>query len=109
MNLGCIHFIFFADIANNETKVIIDILEKFPEADNKPIFDHFGIIVPSISLPFKNRNHFSFINQDNIFQTVSKEEALLYLDTHLVKNNCIKPIIVGEKDDKCYFISYFNA
>jgi hypothetical protein len=102
-------FHFFADIANNETKVIIDILEKFPEADNKPIFDHFGIIVPSISLPFKNRNHFSFINQDNIFQTVSKEEALLYLDTHLVKNNCIKPIIVGEKDDKCYFISYFNA
>ena len=97
----------FIDIAPQSVKDTISLLEKFPDAGEKPIFDHFGLIVPSVSLP-KNNDKYSFLDEQGLLHCFSiKEEALKAFDKILIKGNYIYPIVVAERDGKCYFVSYF--
>ena len=92
------------DIASKEVLKTINLLENFPEANDKPIFDHFGVIVPSIM--YKNK---IFKNEAGILQTFANvEECNKELDKVLIKGNHFYPIIVGEKDGKCFFICYWT-
>lgn len=98
----------FSQIASDNVKNTISILESFPDAGNKPIFDHFGIIVPGISASFLNEKH-AFLDESGVVLSFrSKEDARKYLDLILIKEKYIYPLIVGDKDGKCYFISYFS-
>jgi hypothetical protein len=98
----------FYKIASDDVKNTIAILESFPDAGNKPIFDHFGIIVPGISAPFLNDKS-SFLDESGVMYSFkSKEDAIKSLDFILIKGKYIYPLIVGDKDGKCYFISYFS-
>lgn len=106
----------FWELASQEMKDIISLLEAFPDAGNKPIFDHFGIIVPSVAIPKKKEEigcipgPYSFLDENGITQIyASEEDAEKALDFILIKSEYIHPIIVGEKNGKCYFLSYFNA
>lgn len=100
----------FVSIASDETKNIICHLENFPDVGDKPIFDHFGIIVPGIEFPLKKSETFTFLDKTGISQNFdTREKALKALDITLIKDKDIYPIIIGEKDGKCYFISYFQA
>lgn len=102
----------FWDLASQEIKDIIALLEAFPDAGNKPIFDHFGVIVPSVALPQQvpKDGIFTFLDERGLVQGFSlKDDAEKALDSILIKGEYIHPIIVGEKDGKCYFLSYFNA
>ena len=45
---------------------------------------------------------------ENKRRYTSKDDALKSLDRILIKGNYIYPILVGERDGKCYFISYFK-
>lgn len=97
------------DIASDGIKETIKILESFPDAGNKPIFDHFGVLVPGIQFPFFKDNLYSFIDENGIVNSYkNKDEASKALDRMLVKNGHLHPIIVGERDGKCYFICYFS-
>lgn len=98
----------FLDLAPLNVLETINHLENFPEAGGKPIFDHFGIIVPGIEFPCeKNENH-AFLNEDGKYQEYEKiEDARKALDTIFVGKGYFHPVILGEKDNKCYFISYF--
>jgi hypothetical protein len=99
----------FMEFASEETKESISILEKFPEASDKPIFDHFGIIVPSILIEKDENNLYSFSINGISYCFENKEEAEKSLDLILVKKEYLPSIIVGDKDGKCYFLSYFNV
>lgn len=101
----------FWELASQDVKDIISLLEAFPDAGGKPIFDHFGVIVPSVSLPHSQKDGiFTFLDERGLAQVYStKEEAEKALDFALIAGKYIFPIIVGEKDGKCYFLSYFNA
>jgi hypothetical protein len=100
----------FAEVASEETKGIICHLENFPDVGDKPIFDHFGVIVPGIEFPLRKSDSFTFLDKSGIIQKFNtREEALKALDTNLIKDKDIYPIIIGEKDGKCYFISYFQT
>lgn len=100
----------FSEIASDETKGIICHLENFPDVGDKPIFDHFGVIVPGVEFPLRKSESFTFLDKAGIIQKFNtREEALKTLDTILIKDKDIYPIIIGEKDGKCYFISYFQA
>lgn len=91
------------DIAPEQVMQTIKLLESFPEANDKPIFDHFGVIVPSISY----KNHI-FKNESGLLQDCgSQEECSKELDKVFIKNKYIYPIIIGEKDGKCFFICYW--
>jgi len=92
-----------------DTQKIIDHLECFPEANFKPIFDHFVVVVPSVDLKISQENgKFYIINSiGNREYFNSIHEARMELDTMLIKEGRIVPALVGEKDGKCYFISFF--
>lgn len=97
----------FIDITPDNVKNAISLLEKFPDASDKPIFDHFGVIVPSIAIP-KINEKYSFLDEQGLVHSFSiRDDALKSLDRILIKGNYIYPIVVGERDGKCYFISYF--
>lgn len=99
----------FQDIATNQIKSSIAILENFPDAGNKPIFDHFGIIVPGVNFPKKNQSLYCISDQKGFVQNFKiREDALKILDKILVKEGYLDAILIGEKDGKCYFISYFT-
>jgi hypothetical protein len=99
----------FWDIAPEGVLKTVRTLECFPDADDKPIFDHFGLIVPSIGFPpASSEETYSFIDDKGLCRTFSqRESAMKELDTILIRNGHFHPIIVGEKDGKCYFISYW--
>lgn len=97
------------DISSQNVKDTISILEAFPDAGNKPIFDHFGVIVPGIKFPFFKENLYTYLDENGIVHSYKdKEEASKSLDRTLIKGNHFHPIIVGERDGKCYFICYFS-
>ena len=82
---------------------IISTLDNFPDANGKPIFDHYGIIVPSIQYKL------NYINDEcNMIQNFSNSiDSSKALDKILIKGKHIHPIIIGEKDGKCFFICHW--
>lgn len=101
-----------SDIMTDNVCNVISTLENFPDAGYKPIFDHFGVIVPGVSFPvndpMKNNKMYSFSDERGMIHSYSiRETALKTLDSILIKGEYFYGILVGEKDSKCYFISYF--
>lgn len=99
----------FADIMTDGARRTIDLLEKFHDAGKKPIFDFFGVIVPSIRFPSSPyEGSYSFLNTDG-FRSIhyDLDGCVSNFNRSLVRNNFFKPIIVAEKDHKCYFITYW--
>ena len=64
-------------------KEIISYLDKMPDANEKPIFDSFSVLVPT-----------SDIDKD--------------IELELIKNGILKSVLIGEKDNWCYFLCFFN-
>ena len=91
-------------LASGRTMEVIDRLENFPEANGKPIFDHYGVIVPSIQYKL------NYINDgDGIIQNfIESHEASRTLDKILIEKKIIYPVIVGERDGKCFFICHWD-
>lgn len=100
-----------SELASVETKQIVDHLEKLPEANNKPIFDHFGIIVPSIKLFQDSIEDKDWLVRDleNLLPNLkTKEDIIFEFDKTLLQKKYFDAIIIAEKDGKCYFICYFD-
>ena len=93
-----------SDLISDEITTVIEKLEKFPDANHKPIFDHFGVIVPSISYKLTYINDESGIIQNFPDPT----DAGRALDKILIKKKLVYPIIVGERNGKCYFICHWR-
>lgn len=94
------------DITPKNVSETITTLETFPELGGKPLFDYFAVIVPSIVFPNYDA---TFLNQQGLIQTYSsKEEATKEFDKMLIRENILTPIIIGERNKKCYFICYFQ-
>lgn len=92
------------EIASDRVLKVIDYLDKFPDANYKPIFDHFGVIVPSISY----KNHVIKDDDEVTHDYVTQAKCQKELDKLMISKNKISPIIVGEKDGKCFFICYWT-
>lgn len=86
-------------------KNVINILDNFPEANDKPIFDFFGIIVPSVKIPTHDSSY-AYIDMSGCEKRHQiYEDVKLDFDKYMISNNIFNPMIVAEKDHKCYFIS----
>ena len=57
-------------------------LEAFPELGGKPVFDHFLVVVPGL-------------------------DGDMAHEKELISEGRIIPVLLGERDGKCYFISYW--
>jgi hypothetical protein len=95
------------DIASERIKHVIGKLDSFPDCDGKPIFDHFMALVPSIKWPGGNFPWFSVNGGKNkVFPNV--EKARNELDFEMVRLGYIVPILLGERDGRCYFITCWD-
>jgi len=91
------------EIASDEIKSVVNTLEEFPGACDRPIFDHYGVIVPSVI-------YNGLCLRDGaglIHKFTDQQEVQCALDRSLVKTKSVVPILVGERDSKCYFITYW--
>lgn len=66
--------------------------EALPEKGNRPIFDHFLVLVPGV----------------NMLDLDMTDKQVAEMDYKLTQAGKISPIILGERAGKCYFISYWG-
>jgi hypothetical protein len=99
------------NLASAETKQLIELLDNFPDANGKAIFDHFIAVVPGVQYPtvghegcWRVRNYKGVVE---VYET--SEIASEAVDFSLVENGYITPVLLGERDGKCYFIDYFRG
>jgi hypothetical protein len=99
-------------IATDNVRKIVEHLEAFPEACGKAIFDNYLVVVPGVSYPIVPAEHndeYCFRNRSGQVQHYkSREDACQSLDCILVHEKLLCPVLVGEKDGRCYFISYWE-
>lgn len=98
---------------SKETQTLVENLDKISELNNKPGFDYYWILMPSIDI---NHPYFAFkdgwkINvrkgEELQLQTFTNEyEAAYALDKTLIKDEYFSPILLGEREGKCYFINF---
>lgn len=99
---------FVADLPPIATR-ILESVEHCSDLGGAPFFDYYWVLVPSISLnhPLLNKPKGCWTikdgNQNYVFQ--DQMEAASKLDTQLVREGFIIPIIIGERDGRCYFLS----
>lgn len=92
---------YFWSFATPVIKKVIDHLESFPEACGKAIFDNFIIICPGPAI--------SSIQTMDLDVTYSnKEDAAFDCDKKLMESGKTNPVLLGEKDGRCFFICFWE-
>jgi hypothetical protein len=69
---------------------IVTQLDHFPELEGKPLFDRHYLVVPSLKHGAEDLSY----------------ATRLAIDEAIINAGCVIPALVGERDGKCYFISY---
>lgn len=96
-----------------KVKSIIEELERFKDVNEKAIFDHYAIVVPSVKFP---DDRMSATNEDlisimdrhgEVKQFDNYQDADKEVDTNLIRKKLVTPVLLGEKDGRCYFICYW--
>lgn len=88
-------------------KSVVETLDRFPEAGGKPIFDFFGVIVPSVKLRYCD-GFVGFVDDNGsqrLFQNYM--DCKSEFDKFMVKMGLFRPVLVAEKDHKCYFVTHW--
>lgn len=83
---------------------IVDYLDNFPEANHKPIFDHFAAVVPGID--FVGTKFYDHLGKPHSYGNFA--EVRTALDTILIQEKYIVPAILGERDGKFYFVCFWE-
>ncbi len=90
---------------------VMNSVESHQDMNGKAVFDQFWVIVPGIKL---TSEYFCY---DSRWVLRSGKQCELYddqkaatkaLDLRLTKDGVIHPVVLGEKDGKCLFITYWS-
>lgn len=88
---------------------VIDHLEAFPEADNKPIFDNFFVISCGPKYPRTTVDPLAIFDKNGRKSTfLDQMQTKKHLELTLIKERYLTPVLLGERDGKCYFISFWD-
>jgi len=102
--------IYSSDIPE-ETQKVLNHLENFPEANGKPIFDHYIAIVPGVHYPRQlliNEKYFVYDAEGKKHFFQDMPSTRIFLDAMLIREKKIFPAVLGERDGKCYFIGLWG-
>lgn len=92
---------------------IVTAVESFSELNNCPIFDYYWVMVPSICVShpyFRSKDRFKVYVRSapgkplDLMDFATEQEAAQALDTTLVMDGCFLPVVLGEREGKCYFL-----
>ena len=102
------------DLASDSSKKILEHVDNFPHLGNKPLFDHYIVVVPGVRIPIDSKNGdgvdlFSFVSKNGEAKSFSDSFDLQKeLDIELIRYKYISPVLLGEREGKCYFLCYFT-
>jgi hypothetical protein len=102
---------FLDNMVSEQTKKLMAHLDQFPETGGRPIFDHFIVIVPGVKYPVVGHDDYWRIRLPNgeIETFATGDLAAEALDMILLRKGYIHPVLLGERDGKCYFIDYWKG
>lgn len=86
----------------------IDVCESHPDIDGKVAYDQYWVVVPGLELTQETFNFTSswILRQgDTCERFDTQEEIQSALDVRLTEAGVLHPVLLGEKDGKCYFIA----
>ena len=99
----------------SNAEAIIDRLESFPECAGKSIFDHYVVVIPSVCHNFSyevdgvgNKDYYFLDRDGKKIISSSVEEIQKKFDFYLIRSGYTVPVLLGEKDGKCHFLSYWT-
>jgi hypothetical protein len=94
-----------------ELKMVVDSLEAFQDYGNLALFDYFMVMVPTITINdlFYNQVNQAYFIRDSkgIEVFINKESAEVYLDVLMMRLGVVRPLLIGQKDDQHYPITYW--
>lgn len=93
------------NIMSDDMQKLVNYLENFPGVGGRPIFDHFRVLVPGVKYPFESGVTSYMDGKEKI--TLLASDAKKQIDMMFVKNGVYCPILIGQKDEHCYFLSYW--
>lgn len=90
-------------------------LESSPALGGKPMFDHLLVLVPAPQPSHwqskkgkESASEYSIICEKETKTFLTPLEARIFLDTKLVHDNLVTPVLLGERDGQCYFLSFWT-
>jgi hypothetical protein len=88
---------------------LINYLENFPQLNNKPLFDHYRVVLPCWDHPSSDQKiPFSLADSSGkLLEFFDLFEAQKFYNLELIKKNKIVGALLGERDGEHFFISYF--
>lgn len=100
------------NVHSQKIRDLVESLESFEDVNGKAIFDHYVVVVPGLEI-----SEFDGSADTPIYRLLDREtgqtkdfnnrhEAYKTLDTTLIEEQAVTPILLGESDGKCYFICY---
>lgn len=92
------------DVFSKEVRNKIKYLEHYPEANNKPIFDSFFLVVPSFNVISKEGGLYSYFEFEKKRLFNNRKEAFKEMIKFMLKNEIFSASLHGEKDGESYFI-----
>ncbi len=97
----------------DKAKSVLVKAEGFSGLGNNPFFDYFWVLVPSISLNHQclqkpNKDSWTLKLDGTTHVYKEQMDAAVSLDKKLVKDGYVVPVIIGERDGKCYFLCMWN-
>jgi hypothetical protein len=95
---------------SKEMKRLLKFLDKYPATGGRPLFDHLWVVVPGIRYPIRSANgEFSFRRPIGDVATFDNfHRANLEFHEILLDKGYIASVLVGERDGKMFFISYWR-
>lgn len=100
-------------------KSVMDVISKveaLPELNGCPAFDYYWVLMPSININhpyFRHKDGWKVYVRDELNQLSLKAfqdeyEAAFALDKTLLADGYFLPVVLGERDGKCYFLSMWK-
>lgn len=92
----------------DHTVAVLAKLEAFGPLGGRAAFDHFWVVAPSLDIanvPMTLGNNYCYADGDVIRCFKGQEEMVASLDAHLADVGLIRPVLLGEADGKCHFVT----
>lgn len=91
------------NVAPKRVADVVELLEAYPEANGKSLFDHYRLLVPGVA--FHGDCYVSYSGDIKRFE--DPFDVAFNLDKEMVEHRDMVPILLGERDGEHYFLCYW--
>lgn len=97
--------------ASEHAAAVVAAVEEHADAGGRALFDHYWVVVPGVHLPpdgFTRNGRWMVRSGDRVAVYDAQPEAHKAIDTQMVRDGLLHPVLLGEHQGKCYFLTIFS-